>query len=170
MRAGLGHDKDGWAERKRDLTGASTARWAGAITKATHDQWGLARRAQYAHAQSLRDGIATIAHRLAQELGAKGTGGMAGGYRTRPEWFAKTRRLAVLQQRLAAVEAERAAGHVSVVRGGKQLLHKRHHLDQAGLTQVQWRDRWETGRWFLSADGESGKRWGNETIRVTGRW
>jgi IS605 OrfB family transposase len=167
VRAGLGHDKDAWAARKRDLTAKSTARWAGSITKATHDQWALARRGQYAHAQSLRAGIATIQHRLSQELGAKGTGGMPGGYRTRREWFQKTRRLAVLQQRLATVEVDRAAGHVRVVRGGKQLLHKRHHLDQAGLTQVQWRDQWEATRWFLSADGESGKRGGNETIRVT---
>jgi IS605 OrfB family transposase len=93
---------------------------------------------------------------------------MPGGYRTRQEWFQKTRRLVVLEQRLATVEADRAAGHVSVVRGGKRRLHKRHHLAEAGLTQVQWRDQWEAARWFLSADGESGKRWGNETIRVTG--
>ncbi|MGH3634821.1 MAG: IS200/IS605 family accessory protein TnpB-related protein [Mycobacterium sp.] len=105
---------------------------------------------------------------LAQELGSPGSGGMAGGYRTRKEWFAKKRRLAVLEQRLAAVEAERSAGHVSVVRGGKRLLHKRHHLAEAGLTQVQWQDQWQAARWFLSADGESGKRGGNETIRVSG--
>ncbi|MGW3829551.1 IS200/IS605 family accessory protein TnpB-related protein, partial [Streptomyces sp. NPDC005071] len=30
-----------------------------------------------------------------------------------------------------------------------------------------WRQRWEAERWFLAADGESGKRFGNETIRVT---
>ncbi|MBS4730515.1 IS200/IS605 family accessory protein TnpB-related protein [Mycobacterium sp. SM1] len=168
VRAGVGHGKDAWAERKRGLTVESTARWAGAITKATHDQWGLARRAQYAHAQSLRDGIAMIRHRLAQELGSQGVDGMPGGYRSRQEWFAKSRRLADLQARLARVEADRAAGHVSVVRGGKQLLRKRHHLAQAGLTEARWRDQWEAARWFLSADGESGKRWGNETIRVTG--
>src|SRR5439155_2716852 len=63
---------------------------------------------------------------------------------------------------------DRAAGRVGVVRGGKRLLHKRHHLAEAGLTEAQWRGQWEAARWFLSADGESGKRWGNETIRVTG--
>jgi hypothetical protein len=168
VRTGLSHDKDAWADRKGDLTPEAAARWAGAITKATHDQSALARRAQYAHLQSLRNGIATIRHRLAQELRSQGTGGMPGGYRTRQEWFQKTRRLVVLEQRLATVEADRAAGHVSVVRGGKRRLHKRHHLAEAGLTQVQWRDQWEAARWFLSADGESGKRWGNETIRVTG--
>ncbi|MEU2133459.1 IS200/IS605 family accessory protein TnpB-related protein, partial [Streptomyces sp. NPDC018352] len=56
---------------------------------------------------------------------------------------------------------------VRVVRGGKRLLNTRHHLAQARLTEVQWRERWEAERWFLSADGESGKRFGNETIRVT---
>jgi IS605 OrfB family transposase len=167
LRTGLGHDNDGWAERKRGLTVESTARWAGAITKATHDQWALARRAQAAHIGSLTDGIAMIGYRLAQELGAKGTGGTPGGYRSRGEWFQKRRRLAVLEQRLAQVQADRAGGHVSVVRGGKQLLHKRQHLAEAGLTEQQWRDQWEAGRWFLSADGEAGKRFGNETIRVT---
>jgi hypothetical protein len=101
VRAGLGHDKDAWADRKRDLTVESTSRWAGSITKATHDQWGLARRAQAAHIRSLTDGIAMIRHRLSQELGSRGTGGMPGGYRSRGEWFQKTRRLAVLEQRLA---------------------------------------------------------------------
>jgi IS605 OrfB family transposase len=167
VRAGLGHDKGGWAERKRDLTVESTARWAGAITKATHDQWGLARRAQAAHIRSLADGTAMIRYRLCQDLGSRGSGGMAGGYRSRGQWFQKTRRLAVLEQRLARVEADRAAGHVSVVRGGKRLLRKRLHLAEAGLTEPQWRQQWEAARWFLSADGEAGKRFGNETIRLT---
>jgi IS605 OrfB family transposase len=65
------------------------------------------------------------------------------------------------------VEADRCAGHVSVVRGGKRLLHKRLHLTEAGFTEPQWRAQWEAARWFLSADGEAGKRFGNETIRVT---
>lgn len=167
VRAGLGHDKDAWAERKRALTVESSARWAGSITKTTHDQWGLARRAQAAHIRSLREGIATVRHRLSVPLGSKGTGRLPGGYRSRAEWFCKTRRLAVLESRLARIEADYAAGRVSVVRGGKRLLHTRHHLAGAGLTEAQWRQRWDAARWFLSADGEAGKRFGNETIRVT---
>lgn len=166
-RDGLGHDKDAWAERKRTLTAESSARWAGSITKATHDQWGLARRAQAAHVASLQAGIATIRHRLSLPLGDKGSKRRPGGYKTRQEWFQKTRRLAVLEARLDRAEADRAAGWVSVVRGGKALLRKRHHLDQAGLTVEQWRQQWEASRWFLTADGETGKRFGNETIRVT---
>ncbi len=40
-------------------------------------------------------------------------------------------------------------------------------LKAAQLTEAAWRQRWEAERWFLAADGESGKRFGNETIRVT---
>ncbi|WSC88669.1 hypothetical protein OIE48_10920 [Streptosporangium sp. NBC_01756] len=54
-----------------------------------------------------------------------------------------------------------------VARGGRKLLNTRHNLDAARLTEPQWREKWETVRWFLSADGESGKRFGNETIRIT---
>jgi IS605 OrfB family transposase len=68
----------------------------------------------------------------------------------------------ILEDRHAAAVADRQAGRVRVVRGGKRLLNTRHHLTQAQLTEDQWRERW-----FLAADGESGKRFGNETIRVT---
>jgi IS605 OrfB family transposase len=56
---------------------------------------------------------------------------------------------------------------VRVVRGGKRLANTRHHLDKAGLTAQQWRQKWDAARMFLSTDGESGKRYGNETIRIT---
>lgn len=39
--------------------------------------------------------------------------------------------------------------------------------DTTWKTTEQWRAEWEVARWFLTADGESGKRYGNETIRVT---
>ncbi|SHI24933.1 hypothetical protein SAMN05444521_6141 [Streptomyces sp. 3214.6] len=41
---GLEHSAETWAARKRELTGEASSRWAGSITKATHDQWALARR------------------------------------------------------------------------------------------------------------------------------
>lgn len=63
--------------------------------------------------------------------------------------------------------ADWRAGRVRVVRGGKRLANTRHHLDKAQLTKEEWRARWEAERWFLAADGESGKPFGNETIRVT---
>ncbi|MFJ3932127.1 IS200/IS605 family accessory protein TnpB-related protein [Streptomyces sp. NPDC090029] len=166
-RDGLEHCTDTWAARKRSLTPESSARWAGAVTKATHDQWALSRRGQLAHIQNLEAGIKTIAHRLSQPIGAKGTRKAPGGYRCEGEWFHKTRRLRVLEDRLERERADRGRGRVRVVRGGKRLARGRHNLAAAKLTAEQWRERWEAERWFLAADGESGKRFGNETIRIT---
>ena len=59
-RDGLEHSGEAWAVRKRELTPLSSSRWAGSITKATHDQWALARRCQSAHIQNLEAGIRTI--------------------------------------------------------------------------------------------------------------
>ncbi|MET9759609.1 IS200/IS605 family accessory protein TnpB-related protein [Streptomyces sp. NPDC006372] len=165
--AGLAHDAELWAGRKRALTVESSSRWAGSITKASHDQWALARRSQLAHIQSLDAGVRTIAHRLSLPVGEAGSKRAPGGYRSKREWFAKTRRLHMLTDRLQAARADWEAGRVGVVRGGKRLLNTRHHLHAAGLTPEQWRVRWRAGRRFLQADGESGKRFGNETIRVS---
>jgi hypothetical protein len=70
----------------------------------------------------------------------------------------------VLTARLAGAERRAAAGRVSICRGGRRLARTRHSLGAAGLTEAQWR-RWEAERLFLTADGEAGKAWGNETIR-----
>jgi IS605 OrfB family transposase len=166
-RDGLEHSTDTWAARKRELTAESSSRWAGSVTSNTHDQWGLSRRAQWAHLQSLQAGIRTIRHRLSLPIGEKGGKGQPGGYRSRHEWFHKTRRLAILETEYERVRAEREAGRVSVVRGGARLLNQRHNLTAAKKTEAQWRAEWEAARWFLTADGESGKRFGNETIRIT---
>ncbi|WSQ15402.1 transposase [Streptomyces sp. NBC_01231] len=168
-RQGLAHDAAGWAVRKRELTGRSSARWAGSITKATHDQWALARRGQAAHMAWLRGQIASVEARLARPLGAKANKreGLVRGYATRREWHAKSRRLQTLKDRLSVVEADWATGRVRVVRGGKRLANTRHHLETAGLDEATWWERWRAARMFLAADGESGKRFGNETIRIT---
>ncbi|MGW3691928.1 IS200/IS605 family accessory protein TnpB-related protein, partial [Streptomyces sp. NPDC005125] len=164
---GLEHGAQTWAARKRELTALSSSRIAGAITKATHDQWALARRCQAAHIGNLHAGIRTLRHRLSLPLGEKGTKRAAGGYRSKGEWFRKSRRLAALEARHAAAVRDWQAGRVRVVRGGRRLLNTRHHLTEARLTEDEWRQRWEAERWFIAADGESGKRFGNETIRVT---
>ncbi|MFF0484957.1 IS200/IS605 family accessory protein TnpB-related protein [Streptomyces sp. NPDC004435] len=161
------HNSESWAARKQGLTAASSSRWAGSITKASHDQWALSRRGQLAYIQGLEAGVRTLMHRLSQPLGEKGTRRDPGGYQSHHEWFVKSRRLAVLEHRLDVARAEREAGIVHVVRGGRRLLNTRHNLAAAGLTEEQWRQRWEAERWFLAADGESGKRFGNETIRVS---
>ncbi|WP_460351961.1 IS200/IS605 family accessory protein TnpB-related protein [Actinoallomurus acanthiterrae] len=117
--------------------------------------------------RSLDAGIATLKHRLSLPVGQPGTKRAPGGYRSAEEWHAKSRRLATLQARHAAVVADWRAGRVRIVRGGKRLANTRHHLERAELTEEQWRARWEAARWFLAADGESGKPFGNETIRIT---
>jgi hypothetical protein len=138
-----------------------------AITKATHDQWALARRSQLAHIQNLEAAVATVTHRLSLPVGTKGSKKALGGYHSAQEWYAKSRRLRLLQDRLQRQRADYEAGRVRVVRGGKRLLRNRHNLDAAQLTETEWRTRWQAERRVLSADGESGKRYGNETIRVT---
>ncbi len=163
----LEHSAGTWTVRKRELTGESSSRWAGSITKATHDQWAPARRCHLAHIQSLEAGVHTLMHRLSRPVGEKGTRKAPGGYRSQHEWFMKSRRLHTLAHRLEQVRADWEAGRVHVVRGGRRLLNTRHHLAAAKLTEAAWRRRWEAERWFLAADGESGKRFGNETIRVT---
>jgi IS605 OrfB family transposase len=164
---GSGHSNGTWAARKQGLTAGSSSRWAGSITKATHDQWALARRCQTAHIQSLEAGVRTLRHRLSRPIGEKGSKRAPGGYLSKGEWFHKSRRLAALEDRLEKERAGRDNGVVHVVRGGRRLLSTRHNLQAAQLTEAEWRQRWEAGRWFLAADGESGKRYGNETIRVT---
>ncbi|MDX2544264.1 transposase, partial [Streptomyces sp. WI04-05B] len=98
-RDALEHSAETWAVRKRELTPLSSSRWAGSITKATHDQWALARRGQSAHIHHLEAGIRTVEDRLSQPVGQKGTKGKPGGYRSRREWHAKSRRLRVLEDR-----------------------------------------------------------------------
>lgn len=90
-----------------------------------------------------RDGLShSIEHRLSQPIGQQGTKHAPGGYRSQREWHAKSRRLRVLQDRLTTARADREAGFVHVVRGGKRLARTRHHLQEAGLTEAAWRGRW----------------------------
>jgi IS605 OrfB family transposase len=166
-RDGPEHSTDTWAARKKALTADSSSRWAGSLTKATHDQWALSRRCQLAHIQSLEAGVRTLTHRLSLPIGEKGTKRAPGGYRSKGEWFHKTRRLHILKHRLDVARGERENGVVHVVRGGRKMLNTRHNLAAAQLAEAEWRKRWEAERWFLAADGESGKRYGNETIRIT---
>ena len=72
-RDGLEHSGQTRAVRKRELTPLSSSRWAGAITKATHDQWAPARRCQLAHIQNLEAGVRTVENRLSRPVGQRGT-------------------------------------------------------------------------------------------------
>jgi hypothetical protein len=159
------------AERKQAITAVSSSRWAGAITRAVEDQYQLGMRGLAAHAADLRAAVEVLEQRCALRPGeladpANTRGRRRRGYRSASERFAKTRRLALMRGRLADAEHALAAGRPSVAVGGKRLWRNRHHLDAAAMSEAQWRDRWDGARMFLTADGESGKAGGNETIRV----
>jgi hypothetical protein len=143
----------GWrAERKQVVTAVSSSRWAGAITRAVEDQYQLGMRGLAAHVGDLRRAVEVLEARCAPRPGESapvgtdqrgGRGRRCRGYRSANERFAKTRRLAVLRDRLAAAEEALAAGRPSITAGGKRLWRNRHHLDEAAMTEGQWRARWE---------------------------
>jgi hypothetical protein len=163
-RCALGPGPDGRADRKRELTGLSSSRWAGAITRTSNDQWQRGWRNLLDQRGSLQRSVRVIQRRLAVPVGQRQ--GRARGYATRQERWAKQQRLQHLQARLARVEQRLAAGRVSVCRGSRWLARMRHRLAAAALTEPQWRQRWRAERRFLCADGEAAKHLGNETIRV----
>jgi hypothetical protein len=163
-RADVGPGADGRTGRKRALTPASSSRWAGAITRTSNDQWQRGWRNLLDARAGLRRAIGVIQRRLAAPVGQRC--GRARGYATGQERWAKQQRLQRLQARLARVERRLRQGRVSVCRGGRRLAKARHQLEDADLTEGQWRQRWAAERLFLTADGEADKALGNETIRV----
>ncbi|HYY81228.1 MAG TPA: hypothetical protein VFD04_18900 [Actinomycetes bacterium] len=166
VRCRIGREGDQRAGRKRALTAVSSSRWAGAITRTSDDQWQRASKNLLDTRAGLRRAIRRLRARLAAPVGQRQ--GRVRGYATPAERFQKRRRLQRLQARLAEVEERIAAGRVSVCRGGRRLAKLRHALgrDDVPMTEAEWRARWVAARWFLTADGEADKRWGNETIRV----
>ncbi|MFE1958223.1 hypothetical protein [Streptomyces sp. NPDC059479] len=152
------------APRKKALTAVSSSRWAGAMTRASEDQYQLSLRCLYEERASLRRAIRTITGRLAVPCGQR-EGGVR-GYSDQTERHQKQRRLQVLIARLSAVEECVETGRPSIVAGGRRLVKARHNLADAQLTEAEWRQRWEAERLFLTADGESGAPYGNYTITV----
>jgi hypothetical protein len=152
-RCRLGRGADQRADRKRALTAASSSRWAGALTRTSNDQWQRGWRNLHDARANLRQAIRAIDRRLAAPVG--GRHGRVRGYASRAEHCQKQRRRQVLATRLARVEARIRQGRVSVVRGGRRMVRARQHLEDAGLTEQQWRQRWDAERWFICADGEA---------------
>jgi hypothetical protein len=151
------------ARRKRAATKDSSSRWAGAISRTSDDAWQLGQRNLVAQAASLTARMRAIRRRLAAPVGQHQ--GPARGYGNAAERFHKQRHLQILQARLSDVQERLGAGRVSVCRGGRRLAQVRHHLEDAGLSRREWQERWRAARWFICADGEADKAWGNETIR-----
>jgi hypothetical protein len=160
------------SERKRAVTAVASSRWAGAITRTVEDQYQLGMRALSAHAAGLGQAVEVLEQRCALRPGEQDRlcrsrlRHARRGYRTANERFAKTRRLAELRSRLHVVECDLVAGRPSITVGGKRLWRDRNHLHDGGMSEQQWRASWDARRMFLTADGESGKPSGNETIRV----
>ncbi len=167
------------AQRKQAVTAVASSRWAGAITRAAQDQYQLGMRALTAQVADLRSAIAVLERRCALrpgETSAPAQDAQGGprrqsrrsvrGYASAAQRFSKTRRLATLRARLAQTDAVLAAGRPSITVGGNRLWRTRQNLAAAEMTEQQWRGRWDAARMFLTADGESGKAGGNETIRV----
>jgi hypothetical protein len=182
---------DELARRKRDMTGASSSRWAGTILRGNEDQYRLARMAQQRHILSLRASIAALTVRIAApthdcltpqqrrdlDNRVKSTHSRAGkgrkgrrpvrGYATQQERFQKQRRVQILTATLARVSTDQAAGVVHVVDGGRRLAQTRLNLAEAGISAEQWRQRWDTARDVISANGSSDEPLGNLTLTVT---
>jgi len=150
-------------KRKRALTAESSARWAGAITRTSENAWQLADRNLKAERASLAVRVKRIESRIAVAAGHKQD--RIRGYKNQNERHAKTIRLKTLSARATKAEQRIGGGTVSVTRGGRKLLRARQNLADAGLTEAQWRDRWESSRLFLTADGEADTVWGSLTIR-----
>lgn len=164
---GAEHTTEDFARRKRELTALSSSRWAGTITRGSNEQWALARRVQSAHLAQLERAIATVSARLAVPVGTCHSTTRIEGYPSQAVRAAKQRRLAHLEAEAVRVRTQWEQGRVRVVRGGRELLHTRLHLQQAGLDEEQWRRRWHKARTRVEADGESGKRHGNQSIQIT---
>lgn len=159
--------------RKQALTASTSSRWAGAITRTAIDSYDLGMRGLNAHVDSLTAAVSTLSARLAAPVGHTSRevnrphARPVRGYATEAERFGKSRRKAHLDARLVEARARQQEGRPRIVVGGGRLWRNRRNLAETSMTLAQWEKRWTDERMFLTADGESGKRFGNETIRVT---
>ena len=157
---GAGPKHTGRAERKRALTPQCSSRWAGTITRRSADMWERQKLNYIDELADKRAAVNAITKRLNKPVGG------TGGYGSKQIRFAKQQRLQVLQQRVMWLEDRLKTGRVSIVRGGRGLLNHRNNLQAAVLSEQQWREVWDTARWFITADGDRGYRWGNGLVSV----
>ncbi len=182
---GQHHDRTEWAKRKREVTAQSSSRWAGRVTKHSNDVYATARRNQKRHLGELERAVEAISKKLdlpvhsgaerkellAEEAArAKPEGRkprhLVFGYRSETEHSQKRRRLQHLIARADRLFMDTRAGRVHVTLGGKRLMSQRLHLEEAGRTADEWRTGWLAERAGFGANGEAGKQFGNETMRL----
>ena len=171
-RLGPGSKHEGRAERKRRLTPFCSSRWAGAITRTADEMYALGMRNLKTLAERDAKETAEIDRRSALPTADRRgdapnpRGRKRYGYANQAERHHKQRRRQKLAARLTDTRQRLDEGRVSITVGGRALARKRHNLEAAGMTLDQWQRHWDARRMFFTADGESGKAWGNETIRV----
>ena len=163
-REGKGPKHLGRAERKKGITAESNSRWAGGITRRTADMYERQLLNLKDEQIRLRAVIAKIEGRLAAPVG--GHSGKVRGYGSQQERFAKQQRLQKAKHDLAEMDARIRDGRVSVVRGGKRRARLRNNLEDAGMSEQEWRDGWLSSRLFLTADGDKAYEFGNGLIAV----
>jgi IS605 OrfB family transposase len=185
-RLGTRHRRQDWAIRKRALSCECSSRWAGSITSWNNAVWELAWANQTRHLSQVRAAINTTKAKLARPIlsgperrqqihnerqaalaEARRARRLEAGYRSRAEHAVKRQRLRHLEEVERQLAANREAGRVSIVRGGRRLAKNRFHLAKMELTEQSWVQRWQASRWFLYARGETGTPFGNSTIRIT---
>ncbi len=88
------------------------------------------------------------------------------GYPTRAERYQKTRRRQVLAARLTDVQERLATGRLSLLPGGRHRARTRLHLEQAGMSEQDWRDEWVTSRAWCAAAGSTGEHGGNRVFKL----
>ena len=162
-------------DRKRMLTAEVTSRQAGTVLRAVKSQRDLALRAlDQLHDRDTIE-IRLIRERLGLQVRStsrsqrpeqpQGNKRLK-GYADRNERHQKQRRLQRLQTRAANTAERVKLASPKVCVGSKRLLKTRRNLDAAGLSEQQWRERWDAARRVLVGSGETGKPGGNDTIRV----
>jgi hypothetical protein len=164
VRCRLGRGSTQRTARKRALTAQSTSRWAGSITRTSNDQWERALANLSHHRIGLRRAVRIITSRLAVPVGSKH--GQNRGYASATERTAKQRRLQHLIAEIDDIDKRLTIAGVSVCRGGLRLAKQRQSLNNARISEEQWRDCWHAARWFLTADGDARYPLGNGTIQV----
>ena len=163
-RAGKGPKHLGRAERKQAMTAVSNSRWAGSITRRTADMY----ERQLLNLQDEQTRLQEIEEKIEGRLKAPVGGhiGKVRGYGSQQERFAKQQRLQKAKHDLADVEDRVKNGRVSIVRGGKKRARLRSNLEDAGMSEQEWRDDWLSSRLFLTADGDKAYPFGNALIAV----
>jgi IS605 OrfB family transposase len=149
------------------------SRYAGSICVDNDAAVRAAKEQLWSHQVGLQAAVRHLEARTALPSRAAGCGcrkrrcdRCGNGYATENERVMKRRRLDVLRGELVRVQRRRAEGRYSVCLGGRRLAITRQHLEQAGLTEQDWRQRWQRQRAWFGCVGNTGKPGGNPCLSL----